>query len=122
METALGNHPIVSKAAMIGDRRKFLTMVIALDAEEAPRWAEANGIEFLDLARFSAHEQVLAEVSRAVEEANTRVARVEQVKKWIVVPDEWSPESGELTPSLKLKRNVVLDRYAGEIEELYAGV
>jgi long-chain acyl-CoA synthetase len=121
METALGNHPIVSKAAMIGDRRKYLTMVIALDSEEAPRWAAANGIEFVDLAQFSAHEQVLAEVARAVEEANTRVARVEQVKKWIVVPDDWSPESGELTPSLKLKRNVILDRYADEIEELYAG-
>jgi long-chain acyl-CoA synthetase len=122
METALGNHPIVSKAAMVGDRRKFLTMVIALDSEEAPRWAEANGIEYVDLATFSSHEQVIAEVGRAVEEANAKVARVEQVKRWIVVPDEWSPESGELTPSLKLKRNVVLDRYANEIEELYTGV
>jgi long-chain acyl-CoA synthetase len=97
-------------------------MVIALDSEEAPRWAEANGIEYVDLASFSSHEQVIAEVGRAVEEANAKVARVEQVKRWIVVPDEWSPESGELTPSLKLKRNVVLDRYANEIEELYTGV
>ena len=122
METALGNHPIVSKAAMVGDRRKFLSIVIALDPEEAPGWAEANGIEYHDLASFSQDERVVEEIKRAIDEANTKVARVEQIKKWIIVPDEWSPESGELTPSLKLKRNVVLDQYASQIDQLYAGV
>jgi len=50
------------------------------------------------------------------------VARVEQVKKWLIVPDEWTPDSGEVTPSLKLKRRVVLDRYSDEIESMYVGV
>lgn len=122
METMLGNHPLISKAAMVGDRRKFLSMVIALDGEEAPGWAESNGVPYEDLATFSEREDVRAEITRAIEAANSQVARVEQIKKWIVVPDDWTPESGELTPSLKLKRNVVLDQYADEIEGLYTGV
>ena len=122
METLLGNHPLISKACMVGDQRKFLSMVIALDHEEAPAWAEANGLEYTDLASFSQLPEVRAEVDKAVEEANQQVARVEQVKRWVVVPDEWTPDSGEVTPSLKLKRRVVLDRYADEIESLYTGV
>lgn len=122
METLLGNHPLISKACMVGDQRKFLSMIIAIDYEEAPVWAEANGLEYTDLASFSQLPEVRAEVDRAVEETNQRVARVEQVKRWVVVPDEWTPDSGEVTPSLKLKRRVVLDRYADEIESLYSGV
>ena len=122
LETALGNHPIISKACMIGDQRKFLSVVVALDAEEAPAWAEANGIEFTDLASFSELPEVHEEISKAISEANESVAKVEQIKKWVIVPDEWTPESGEVTPSLKLKRRIVLDRYAEDIETMYAGV
>ncbi len=122
LETMLGNHPLISKAAMIGDGRKFLTMIIALDAEEAPAWAEANGLVYTDLASFSELPEVRAEIDRAVTEANGTVASVEQIKKYVVVPDEWTPDSGEVTPSLKLKRRVVLEKYADEIEAMYAGV
>lgn len=122
LETLLGNHPLISKACMIGDQRKFLSMIIALDADEAPAWAEANGLEYQDLAQFSQLPEVHDEIARAVDEANEHVARVEQVKKWIIVPDEWTPDSGELTPSLKLKRMVVLDRYADQIDLMYTGV
>ena len=121
LETLLGNHPLISKACMIGDQRKFLSMVIALDAEEAPAWAEANGLKYEDLAAFSELAEVQDEIARAVTEANETVARVEQVKKWVIVPDEWSPDSGELTPSLKLKRRIVLDKYADQIESMYVG-
>jgi long-chain acyl-CoA synthetase len=122
LETILGNHPLISKACMVGDGRKFLTMIVALDHEEAPTWAAANGLEYLDLASFSQLPEVRAEVERAVSEANESVSPVEQVRKWIVVPDEWTPDSGEVTPSLKLKRKVVLDKYSDEIESLYVGV
>ncbi len=122
LETLLGNHPLISKACMIGDQRKFLTMVIALDHEEAPDWAAARGIEYTDLASFSQLPQVQEEVAAAVAEANESVARVEQVKKWLVVPDEWTPDSGEVTPSLKLKRRVVLEKYADQIDSMYVGV
>ena len=119
LETLLGNHPLVSKACMVGEGRKFLTMVIALDVEEAPIWAERHGIDYTDLPAFSRLEVVMSEIERAVSEANEQVGRAEQVKKYIVVPDEWTPETGEVTPSLKLKRRVVLERYAQDIESLY---
>ena len=122
LETLLGNHPLISKACMVGDGRKFLAMIVALDHEEAPTWAAANGLEYHDLASFSQLPEVRAEVERAVTEANESVSPVEQVRKWIVVPDEWTPDSGEVTPSLKLKRKVVLDKYSDEIESLYVGV
>jgi long-chain acyl-CoA synthetase len=122
LETLLGNHPLISKACMVGDQRKFLSMIIALDHEEAPEWAAANGLEFEDLETFSRLPEVQEEVARAVGEANETVARVEQVKKWVIVPDVWTPDSGEITPSLKLKRRVVLNKYAEQIESMYAGV
>lgn len=122
LETVLGNHPLISKACMVGDGRKFLTMIVALDHEEAPAWAEANGLVYQDLATFSRLPEVSSEIERAIAEANDTVSSVEQVKKWIVVPDEWTPDSGEVTPSLKLKRKVVLDKYSSEIESLYIGV
>lgn len=122
LETTLGNHPLISKAAMIGDGRKFLTMLIALDAEEAPAWAEAHGIQYEDLDTFSRDPAVHAEIAAAIEAANETVARVEQIKKWYITPNEWGPDSGELTPSLKLRRNVVMERYASEIEAMYTGV
>jgi long-chain acyl-CoA synthetase len=122
LETILGNHPLISKACMVGDGRKFLAMIVALDHEEAPTWAAANGLEYHDLASFSQLPEVREEVERAMREANESVSPVEQVRKWIVVPDEWTPDSGEVTPSLKLKRKVVLDKYSDEIESLYVGV
>lgn len=122
LETLLGNHPLISKACMIGDQRKFLSMVIALDHEEAPDWAGARGLEYHDLASFSVLPEVQAEIASAVAEANETVARVEQIKKWVVVPDEWTPDSGEVTPSLKLKRRIVLDKYSEQIESMYTGV
>ncbi len=122
LETLLGNHPLISKACMVGDQRKFLSMIIALDEEEAPDWATAHGLEYQDLASFSELPEVIDEVAKAVAEANESVSRVEQIKKWIIVPDEWTPDTGEVTPSLKLKRRVVLDKYADQIETMYAGI
>jgi long-chain acyl-CoA synthetase len=122
LETQLGDHPLISQTCMVGDERKFLSMIIALDVEEAPEWARAHGLEYHDLASFSQLPEVSEEIGRAVDEANQSVARVEQIRKWVIVPDEWTPESGEVTPSLKLKRRVVLDKYADEIASMYAGV
>ncbi len=122
LETLLGNHPLISKACMVGDGRKFITMVVALDHEEAPAWAEARGLAYDDLGTFSKLPEVQQEITDAMAAANETVARVEQIKKWIIVPDEWTPDSGELTPSLKLKRRVVLEKYAEEIDSLYVGV
>jgi long-chain acyl-CoA synthetase len=120
LETSLKNHPLIAQACMVGDQRKYITMVLSLDGDEARTWAEKNGIEFDDLASFASHPEVVAEIGRVVDEANLQVARVEQIKRFHIVPDEWTPDSGEITPSLKLKRRVVFERYAGEIESMYA--
>jgi long-chain acyl-CoA synthetase len=87
----------------------------------APAWARARGIEAGSLAALAEHPAVLAEISAAVAEANRRLARVQQVKRWRVLPVEWTAESEELTPTLKLKRRVVHAKYSDEIDTLYAG-
>ena len=81
---------------VIGDRRKFLSALIVLDGDMAPPWAERQGLKFDDMASFSQLPEVRAEVQKAVDEANEEVARVEQLKKFIILPDEWTPESDEL--------------------------
>jgi long-chain acyl-CoA synthetase len=120
LETTLKNHPLVAQACMVGDARSYMTMILALDVEEAPVWAAKHGTTFTDLASFSRLPEVRAELQSSLDSANQEVARVEQVKKFVIVPDSWTPDSGEITPSLKLKRNVVLDKYRSELESLYA--
>ncbi len=120
VENALVAHPLIGQALAYGDRRPFVTALLALDGEAAPAWARARGIAFGSLADLAADPQVLAEVASGVAAANERLARVQQVKRWRLLPAEWTAETGELTPTLKLKRRVVHDRYAGVIDSLYA--
>jgi long-chain acyl-CoA synthetase len=121
LEGILKNHPLVAQACMVGDQRKYLTMILALDGEVAAEWAEDNGVEYTDLETLSKDPAVIADIQRAVDEANAGVASVEQIKRFYVAPDEWTPESDEITPSLKLKRRVVLEKYGSDIEGMYAG-
>ena len=121
VENALVAHPLIGQALAYGDRRPFVTALLALDGEAAPAWARARGIAFGSLADLAADPQVLAEVAAGVAAANERLARVQQVKRWRLLPAEWTAETGELTPTLKLKRRVVHDRYADVIDSLYAG-
>lgn len=120
LENFINKHSLVSQSCVVGDGRRYLTLLVALDPEVAPGWAESQGIEYQSFEDFSRSPRVREEVQRIVEAANDQVARVEQARKWFVAPDAWSPETGELTPSLKMKRRVVLERYSVEIEDLYA--
>ena len=119
LEGLIKNHPLVGQACGIGDRRKYLSALIVLDGDMAPAWAERQGMAFTDMASFSQLPAIQAEVQKAVDEANENVARVEQIKRFTVLPNEWTPETEELTPTLKLKRRVIHERYEGEIESLY---
>lgn len=119
LEGAIKNHPLIGQVCVIGDRRKFLAALIVLDGDMAPPWAERQGLKFDDMASFSQLPEVRAEVQKAVDEANEDVARVEQLKKFIILPNEWTPESDELTPTLKLKRRVIHEKYADAIDSLY---
>ena len=120
LENFINKHSLVSQSCVVGDGRRYLTLLLALDPEVAPGWAESQGIEYRSFEDFSQSPRVREEVQRIVEAANEQVARVEQARKWFVAPDPWSPETGELTPSLKMKRRVVLERYSVEIEDLYS--
>jgi len=119
LEGLIKNHPLIGQVCVIGDRRKYLSALVVLDGDMAPPWAERQGIPFEDMAAFSQLPQIQAEVQKAVDEANENVARVEQIKRFTVLPNEWTPESEELTPTLKLKRRVIHERYAQEIDSLY---
>jgi long-subunit acyl-CoA synthetase (AMP-forming) len=119
VEYELQRHPLIGQACAIGDRRNYVTALLVLDPDAAPAWARARGIPFETLAGLAAHADVLAEVERGVAEANSHLARPEQVRRWALLPAEWTTQSGELTPSMKRKRRVIIERYAKEIEELY---
>jgi long-chain acyl-CoA synthetase len=121
IEGLLKEHPLIGQAAAIGDRRPYVTALIVLDDEIAPAWASARGIEVADVGELAGHPLVRAEIDRAVQSANDRLARIEQIKRYHLVPKAWTPETGELTPTLKLKRRVIDERYQPKIEELYQG-
>ena len=85
----------------------------------APVWAAARGIAYHSFAELTSHPEVRAEVERTIAALNERVSRVESIRKWTILPAEWTAESEELTPTLKLKRRVILQKYAPAINEMY---
>ncbi|MEZ7123835.1 long-chain fatty acid--CoA ligase [Nonomuraea sp. AD125B] len=121
IENHLKQHPLIGQALAYGDLRPYPVAVLTIDPEVAPGWAQARGITYGSLAELAAHPDVLKEVESAVEAANTRLARVQQVKKWALLGTEWTAETEELTPSLKLKRRIIHAKYADVIEGLYSG-
>ncbi|GII79207.1 long-chain acyl-CoA synthetase [Sphaerisporangium rufum] len=118
-ENLLKEHPLIGQALAYGDGRPYVVAILTLDGELAPVWARGRGIEAATQAELAGHPDVLKEVEAAVAAANARLARVQQVKRWRLLPVEWTAETEELTPSLKLKRRVIHARYAEVIEELY---
>jgi long-chain acyl-CoA synthetase len=119
VEYELQRHPLIGQACAIGDRRNYVTALLVLDPEVAPAWARAHGVKNASLAELAGHPEVIAEVERGVAEANSHLARVEQVRRFRLLPNEWTAETGELTPTLKRRRRVIVDRYAQEIDQLY---
>ncbi|HEV8651311.1 MAG TPA: long-chain fatty acid--CoA ligase [Actinomycetes bacterium] len=119
LETLLKRHPLVGQACAIGDRRPFVSALVVLDPEVAPAWAKQHDLPSVSVEYLAKDERVVAEVKRAVDDANEHVSQVEQVKKFVILPAEWTPASEELTPTLKLKRRVILEKYAAEIESIY---
>jgi long-subunit acyl-CoA synthetase (AMP-forming) len=107
--------PLIAAAVAIGDGRPYVTALIVLDPDAVAAWAAQRG---LDPAADG--EQVAATVAAAVSAANQRLSRVEQIKRFRILPEFWAPGGAELTPTMKLRRRPIAERYAGEIEELYA--
>jgi long-chain acyl-CoA synthetase len=120
VEYELQRHPLIGQACAVGDRRNYVTALLVLDPETTPPWARAHGIAFDSLADLAVHPEVVAEVERGVAAANSNLSRPERVRRFTLLPAEWTVQSGELTPSMKRRRRVIIDRYAKEIDELYS--
>ena len=118
LENGLKQHALISQAIVIGDRRPYLVALITLDPEAIPAFAEKAGIAPDEVIES---EQARAVVQSVVDEVNAKVGPVEQIKKFKILPEDLTQEAGTLTPTMKVKRNVVGEQYAAQIEELYGG-
>ena len=116
IEAAIKESPLVSEAVVIGDRRKYLVALVTLDDAAAAEWMKGRGLS------GKPHEsaELRAEVQRTIDAVNTKLARVEQVKKFSILPRQFAIETGELTPTLKIKRKIVNQNFAAEIAAMYA--
>jgi long-chain acyl-CoA synthetase len=117
LENGLKQNRWISQAVVVGDRRPYLVVLITLDPEEVPVFAEQHGIAPEDVPESDA---MRAAVQEAIDRVNDEVGRVEQIKKFKILPHDLSQETGELTPTLKVKRNVVNEKFAAEVEALYS--
>jgi long-subunit acyl-CoA synthetase (AMP-forming) len=113
--------PLIGQAVTIGDRRPYNTALIVLDADYAPQWAGQHGLDGKSLEDLSREPKVIEAVQAGVDEANKHLARVEQIKKFTIVPGDWAPGGDELTPTMKLKRKPIAAKYEAEIEGMYSG-
>ncbi|WP_200826193.1 AMP-dependent synthetase/ligase [Microbacterium timonense] len=121
LEDPIRANPIVGQVVVVGDQKPFISALVTLDPEMLPTWLSNNGLPAdMSLSDAAANEAVRAEVQRAIDEANKYVSRAESIRKFTILPSEWTEASGHLTPKMSIKRNVILADFAGEIEELYA--
>ncbi len=119
LEERLKSEPIISQALVIGDRRPYLVALITLDAEVCPTWAADRGISYTDMTDLSANPKVLEAVGVAVERVNGEMSHAEGIKKWTVLPRDFTLDAEEITPTLKVRRKVITEKYADAIERLY---
>jgi long-chain acyl-CoA synthetase len=112
--------PLIGQACCIGDARPYNTALIVLDPDFAPAWAATNGIEDATLETLAHDERISAAVQEGVDAANSKLARVEQIKKFQIVEGDWLPSGDELTPTMKLKRKPIAQKYATSIEAMYS--
>jgi long-chain acyl-CoA synthetase len=119
LENGLKQNRWISQAVVIGDRRPYLVALITLDPEEAPALAEQLGLDSAELPAMAQDERVRAEVQKAIDGVNSHVGPVEQIKRFEILDHDLSQETGELTPTLKVKRNVVHEKFADVVDRIY---
>ena len=118
--TVKSSSNLIGLACVIGDARPYNTALITLDPDVAPVWAATHGLEGASLEEISTSDALLSEIGEAIESANAKMARVEGIKRFKVLPVDWPPGGDELTPTMKLKRKPIAEKYAAEIEALYS--
>lgn len=120
LEDPIRANSLISQVVVVGDQKPFIAALVTLDAEMLPAWLNNNGedpdMKLVDAAR---HPKVLAEIQKSVDQANKNVSRAESIRKFLVLPTQFTEESGHLTPKLSIKRDIILRDFALEIEQLY---
>jgi long-subunit acyl-CoA synthetase (AMP-forming) len=111
--------PLVNQCVAVGDGRPYNVALIVLDPDFTPGWAAQNGLEGLSLEELAENEKVIGAIQEGIDKAATKMARVEQIKKFTIIPGEWLPGGDELTPTMKLKRKPISEKYQAEVEALY---
>jgi len=119
IENKLQNNFLVAHSALVGDRHKFVSVLIAPNFSALEEWAAQHGVQVGSRAELVADSRVLALYAEIVREVNSKLANFETLKRFRLVADEWTQESGELTPSMKLKRRAITSRYAALIDAIY---
>jgi long-chain acyl-CoA synthetase len=114
------SHPLIGQAVAIGDRRPYNVALIVLDPDGSAAFASEHGLADASPATLAADGRVRDAMAAAIDEANSHLSRVEQIKRFAILPTDWEPGGDELTPTMKLKRRPIAEKYAGEIEALYA--
>jgi long-chain acyl-CoA synthetase len=121
LEHVIQSHPLVSQAMLVGDGRPFIAALVTIDPEAFERWRAGSGRPAgADISGLTEDPALRAEVQQAVDAANATVSRAEGIKKFVILPRDFTVESGELTPSLKVRRALVLERFGDAVEALYA--
>jgi long-chain acyl-CoA synthetase len=122
LEDRLRAHPLISQSMVVGDRQPFIAVLVTIDEEAWPVWLGEVGLpRDSAIADMLDHPTLREHIQRAVDDANLAVSHAEAIKVFRILPRDWSEETGEITPSLKVKRNVVLKQYADEIAAIYGG-
>ena len=121
LEDPIRSNPIVGQVVVVGDQKPFISALVTLDSEMLPTWLANNGLPGdMSLADAAKNDVVRAEVQRAIDRANATVSRAESIRKFVILDTEWTEATGHLTPKLSIKRNVIMQDFAGQIDELYA--
>ena len=118
LEDRLRAHVLVDQCIVVGDGEPFIGALVTIDPESLPTWAHAHGKQG-DVESLYNDADLKAEIQRAVDDANKAVSQAEAIKKFTILPDAWTEEGGQLTPSMKLKRNVVMREFKDEVDALY---
>ena len=119
LEDRLRAHALVDQCVVVGDGQPYIAALVTLDREVLPGWAQAHG-KPADAAALVDDADLRAEIEKAVDDANKAVSKAESIRRFVLLPDEWTEEGGQLTPSLKLKRSVVMREQRTRVEALYA--
>jgi long-chain acyl-CoA synthetase len=119
LEAKLKLVPLIGQAAVVGDARPFVSALVVLEPDAAAAFATREGITYVSVSDLVGEQKVIDAVAAGIDEVMREFNNAERVKKWTILGDEWLPDSDELTPTSKLKRRIIVEKYAADIEAMY---